>query len=34
MRRVHPDNPYIAHYDLPKVANLQQMYPQLYTGSK
>lgn len=26
----HPDNPYIAHYDLPKVANLQQMYPQLY----
>jgi peptide-methionine (S)-S-oxide reductase len=30
----HPDNPYIAHYDLPKVANLQQMYPQLYTSSK
>jgi peptide-methionine (S)-S-oxide reductase len=26
----HPDNPYIAHYDLPKVANLQQIYPQLY----
>ncbi|HUI83352.1 MAG TPA: peptide-methionine (S)-S-oxide reductase MsrA [Candidatus Binatia bacterium] len=26
----HPDNPYIAHYDLPKVANLQQMFPQLY----
>ncbi len=26
----HPDNPYIATYDLPKVANLQQMYPQLY----
>ncbi len=30
---LHPDNPYIAHYDLPKVANLQQMYPQLYAGS-
>jgi peptide-methionine (S)-S-oxide reductase len=30
----HPDNPYIAHYDLPKVANLQQMYPQLYSNSK
>ncbi len=27
---LHPNNPYIAHYDLPKVANLQQMYPQLY----
>jgi len=26
----HPDNPYIAHFDLPKVANLQQMFPQLY----
>ena len=26
----HPDNPYIATYDLPKVANLQQMFPQLY----
>ena len=26
----HPDSPYIAHYDLPKVANLQQMFPQLY----
>ncbi len=26
----HPDNPYIARYDLPKVANLQQMFPQLY----
>lgn len=27
---LHPDNPYIARYDLPKVANLQQMFPQLY----
>jgi peptide-methionine (S)-S-oxide reductase len=27
---LHPDNPYIARFDLPKVANLQQMYPQLY----
>ena len=26
----HPDNPYIAHFDLPKIANLQQMFPQLY----
>ena len=26
----HPDNPYIARYDLPKVSNLQQMFPQLY----
>ena len=34
---LHPDNPYIAHYDLPKIENLQQMFPQLYraqiTGS-
>ncbi len=28
--KLHPDNPYIAHYDLPKVANLQQQFPQLY----
>lgn len=27
---LHPDSPYIAHYDLPKVANLQQQFPQLY----
>ena len=26
---LHPDNPYIAYYDLPKVANLQQQFPQL-----
>ncbi len=26
----HPDSPYIARFDLPKVANLQQMFPQLY----
>jgi peptide-methionine (S)-S-oxide reductase len=26
----HPNNPYIACYDLPKVANLQHMFPQLY----
>ncbi len=26
----HPDNPYIARFDAPKVANLQQMFPQLY----
>jgi peptide-methionine (S)-S-oxide reductase len=28
--QLHPDNPYIARYDLPKVSNLQQMFPQLY----
>jgi peptide-methionine (S)-S-oxide reductase len=27
---LHPDNPYIARNDLPKVAALQQMFPQLY----
>jgi len=26
----HPDNPYIARYDLPKVAALQQMFPKCY----
>jgi len=26
----HPDNPYIAHYDLPKLAALQQIFPLLY----
>jgi len=26
----HPDNPYIARYDLPKVAALQQIFPQWY----
>jgi peptide-methionine (S)-S-oxide reductase len=26
----HPDNPYIARYDLPKVKQLQQDYPNLY----
>jgi peptide-methionine (S)-S-oxide reductase len=28
--KLHPDSPYIARYDLPKVANLQQQFPQLY----
>jgi peptide-methionine (S)-S-oxide reductase len=27
---LHPDNPYIAEYDLPKLSALQQMFPQLY----
>lgn len=27
---LHPDNPYIAINDLPKVAHLKQMFPQLY----
>jgi peptide-methionine (S)-S-oxide reductase len=30
---LHPDNPYIAHYDLPKLTALQQMFPQLYRTS-
>lgn len=29
--RLHPDNPYIAHNDLPKVANLKTEFPALYT---
>ena len=28
--KLHPDSPYIARYDLPKVANLQQQFPHLY----
>ncbi len=27
---LHPDNPYIARFDAPKVASLQQEFPQLY----
>lgn len=27
---LHPTQPYIAHYDLPKVANLQKEMPDLY----
>jgi peptide-methionine (S)-S-oxide reductase len=27
---LHPDNPYIAINDLPKVEHLKQMFPQLY----
>jgi peptide-methionine (S)-S-oxide reductase len=27
---LHPDNPYIRYNDLPKVAHLQQEFPQLY----
>ncbi|HEY9066864.1 MAG TPA: peptide-methionine (S)-S-oxide reductase MsrA [Burkholderiaceae bacterium] len=27
---LHPDSPYIAHYDLPKIANLKAMFPQWY----
>ena len=26
----HPDSAYIANYDLPKVANLKKLYPELY----
>jgi peptide-methionine (S)-S-oxide reductase len=28
----HPDNPYIFFNDAPKVANLRQQFPDLYTG--
>jgi peptide-methionine (S)-S-oxide reductase len=28
----HPDNPYIAMFDLPKVKNLQQQFPSLYVA--
>jgi len=27
---LHPDSPYIAHYDLPKIANLKNLYPEFY----
>ncbi len=30
---LHPDNPYIKYNDLPKVANLQQQFPDLYRTS-
>jgi peptide-methionine (S)-S-oxide reductase len=29
---LHPDNPYIVYNDAPKVAHLQQAFPELYTG--
>ena len=28
----HPDNPYIAYNDAPKVEHLRKEFPQLYTG--
>lgn len=28
----HPDNPYIAHNDAPKVDHLRQQFPEFYTG--
>jgi len=28
----HPENPYIAMFDLPKVKNLQQQFPSLYVA--
>ena len=27
---LHPDSPYIAYNDLPKIDNLRQMYPEIY----
>jgi peptide-methionine (S)-S-oxide reductase len=29
----HPDNPYIAMFDLPKVKNLQKQFPNLYVAN-
>ena len=29
----HPENPYIAMFDLPKVKNLQQQFPSLYVAA-
>ena len=29
---LHPDNPYIVYNDAPKVAHLQQEFPELYSG--
>ncbi|MFZ0359122.1 MAG: peptide-methionine (S)-S-oxide reductase MsrA [Terriglobales bacterium] len=29
---LHPNNPYIVYNDAPKVAHLQQQFPDLYTG--
>jgi peptide-methionine (S)-S-oxide reductase len=28
---LHPESPYIAHYDLPKIANLKKLYPEFYS---
>jgi peptide-methionine (S)-S-oxide reductase len=30
----HPNNPYIARFDLPKVKNLQQQFPGLYIAKR
>ena len=30
LRDLHPDNPYIAYHDLPKVENLSRLFPELY----
>ncbi|MGH6813309.1 MAG: peptide-methionine (S)-S-oxide reductase MsrA [Methylocella sp.] len=27
---LHPDSPYISHYDLPKIFNLKKLYPEFY----
>jgi len=32
--RLHPDNPYIARHDLPKVVNLQKAFPELYRAAQ
>lgn len=31
---LHPESPYIATYDLPKLKNLQQQFPNLYVGKR
>jgi peptide-methionine (S)-S-oxide reductase len=30
---IHPDHPYIVHYDLPKIAALKRIYPALYRAA-
>jgi peptide-methionine (S)-S-oxide reductase len=30
---LHPDSPYIAHYDLPKIGELQKLFASLYKGT-
>jgi peptide-methionine (S)-S-oxide reductase len=30
---IHPDNPYIAYNDLPKIENLKRVFPDLYVAS-
>jgi len=31
---LHPEQPYIVIHDLPKLSNLQQMFPTLYVAKQ